>query len=111
MGWGSVSNYFGKQPRAWLGAEDQSLVEMKIVFFISVAILTCLSIECESIPPGHMQPLGSHMPPLEVEVLNSFPDPLSFHSKYVQRNLPVKLKGLMKDTDVLKNWQSDEYLR
>ena len=86
-------------------------VEMLLVFLLFTTVLRFCVGGSESIPPGHMEPLGSHMPPLEVEVLNSFPDPLSFHSKYVQRNLPVKLKGLMKDTDVLKNWQSDEYLR
>ena len=60
--------------------------------------------------PGHMKPLGSHLPPLEIETLDSPPDPLTFYS-YVKQNLPVKLKGLLKDNEVLKNWENDDYLK
>ena len=79
-----------------------------------VTILLSLFItwgSCDNHPPGHMQPLGSHMPPIPLDVLDTYPEPLPFYSNYVKRNWPVKLEGLFKTVDAVKNWQNDEYLR
>ncbi len=77
-----------------------------------IAIVLCLkhSLCDEALPPGHLQPLGSHVAPKTIEESDTFPDPLTFHYSYVRKNTPVKLNGLLKTTDVLTNWQSDEYL-
>ncbi len=79
--------------------------------FIILLSWETLCNEVEVPPAGHMQPLGSHMPPSQIEVLKEFPSALTFYNSYVRNNLPVKLQGLLKNTDVLKNWKKDEYLR
>ena len=62
-------------------------------------------------PPGHMQPLGSHMEPKMVDRIAHVPFPEEFYREYVQPKKPVVFGGLLKRTDVLQNWQKDEYLR
>ena len=61
--------------------------------------------------PGHNLPLGSHTPPSDIDTVNGALEPLLFHSNYVKMKRPVKFKGLLQQNDVLKNWQSDDYLR
>ncbi len=61
--------------------------------------------------PGHMQPLGSHMEPKQIVRINYMPTPREFQEKYVIPKKPVIFEGLMSDLDVIKNWQSDNYLR
>ncbi len=39
------------------------------------------------------------------------PTPREFQEKYVGPKKPVIFEGLMSDLDVIKNWQSDNYLR
>lgn len=58
-----------------------------------------------------MMPLGSHMTPRYVETVFDFLDPLSFHSNHVNKKWPIIFKGLLHNTDVFKNWQSDKYLK
>ena len=62
-------------------------------------------------PPGHMQPLGSHMEPQMVDRIAHVPFPEEFYHEYMQLKKPVVFEGLLKRTDVLRNWQRDEYLR
>ncbi len=61
--------------------------------------------------PGHLKPLGSHMDPDMVPRLLHMPSPLEFHEKFVKEGKPVVMEGVMAGTEVLSNWQSDEYLR
>ena len=61
--------------------------------------------------PGHMQPLGSHIPPEYVKRLSDVPTPSQFAEQYVRPKQPVIFEGLIKDLDVRKNWASDDYLR
>lgn len=61
--------------------------------------------------PGHMMPIGSHRPPLEIDTLQTVPDPLFFYHNYVKPKKPVKFVGLLKDNEVLPRWQDDNYLR
>lgn len=60
--------------------------------------------------PGHMEPLGSHRPPNQLERLVVPPSPLQF-AEYVTRRQPVVMEQLMRNTEVIKNWQSDDYLK
>ena len=68
------------------------------------------SAEADS-PPGHMQPLGSHMEPKPVTRINYMPTPQEFNQKFVSRKQPVIFEGLMSNQEVIKNWQNDKYLR
>ena len=77
------------------------------VFFL---VLFSVSADESSQLPGHMEPLGSHMPPNQLERLVAPPSPLQF-AEYVTRRQPVVMEQLMRDTDVIKNWQNDDYLR
>ena len=61
--------------------------------------------------PGHMQPLGAHMPPEYITRVSSYPTPSQFVEQYIQPKQPVIFEGLMKDLDVRKNWANDDYLR
>ncbi len=61
--------------------------------------------------PGHMQPLGSHMEPKQIAKINYMLTPREFQEKFVKPKKPVVFEGLMSDLDVIKNWQSDDYLR
>ena len=61
--------------------------------------------------PGHMQPLGAHMPPEYVKRLSEVPTPSQFVEQYVRPKQPVIFEGLIKDLEVRKNWANDDYLR
>lgn len=61
-------------------------------------------------PVGHMQPLGSHMAPLEVEVRDSVPDPIEFFNNYVKLSKPVLFKGAAKKFKSFETWKNDDHL-
>ena len=61
--------------------------------------------------PGHLQPLGSHMPPEYVKRVSDVPTPSQFVEQYVRPKQPVIFEGLIKDLQVRKNWAKDDYLR
>ena len=61
--------------------------------------------------PGHLQPLGSHMPPEYVKRVSDVPTPSQFVEQYVRPKQPVIFEGLIKDLEVRKNWADDDYLR
>ena len=67
--------------------------------------------QADSNLPGHLQPLGSHMPPEYVRRVSHIPSPLEFHREYVSSKTPLLMEGIMKNADVIKNWQNDDYLR
>ena len=78
-----------------------------------VLFLLLLAFSDGSDLPGHMQPLGSHRPPLMIETVSQTTKltASSFYYNYGKLNKPVKFSGLLKDNDVIKNWQDDEYLK
>lgn len=83
------------------------------VLCLSVWISVCSATEkSETVVdlPGHLKPLGSHMEPKLVARINHMPTPQEFHEQYVGKKAVV-FEGLMKNQQVIKNWQDDEYLR
>ena len=61
--------------------------------------------------PGHMQPLGSHRPPIVVKRIRHLPSPAEFHRDYVTPKVPVVMDGALYGASVWRKWQSDDYLR
>lgn len=64
----------------------------------------------ETDPPGHLQPLGSHIDPIIVDRIIEFPSAGQFQ-QYVDEHRPVVIEGLLKETDCFYNWRYDSYLR
>lgn len=65
----------------------------------------------ESLLPGHMQPLGSHMSPEFVKRVSDVLRASEFVEQYVQPKQPVIFEGLIRDLRVRKNWADDDFLR
>ena len=61
--------------------------------------------------PGHMQPLGSHRPPIKVTRIQHLPTPAEFHRDYVTPKVPVVMEGALNGASAWKKWQNDDYLR
>jgi len=61
--------------------------------------------------PGHMQPLGSHRPPIQVKRIQHLPTPAEFQRDYVSPKIPVVMEGALNGASVWKKWQNDDYLR
>ena len=62
-------------------------------------------------PPGHLQPLGSHQSPLNVDVQDNQLGPLEFFDNYVKPSRPVLLKGAAKTFPSFNLLNSDAYLK
>ncbi|XP_078483179.1 bifunctional peptidase and arginyl-hydroxylase JMJD5-like isoform X2 [Ciona intestinalis] len=62
-------------------------------------------------PPGHMQPIGSHMPPMPIEEREDLPNPIEFYDKYAKPGKPVVFKGVVKTFPNFNNLRNDSYLR
>ncbi|XP_078482835.1 bifunctional peptidase and (3S)-lysyl hydroxylase Jmjd7-like isoform X3 [Ciona intestinalis] len=62
-------------------------------------------------PPGHMQHIGSHMPPMPIEERDDFPNPIEFYDNYVAPAKPVVFKGVAKKFPNFNNLRNDSYLR
>ena len=77
---------------------------------ILLLISLCAIGSCDD-PPGHMLPLGSHMPPLHVEETERFPNPITFYEEHVAKNKPLIMRGLIKEMEAFQNWRYDSYLR
>lgn len=61
-------------------------------------------------PTGHLQPLGSHQPPVgEVLSVDEIPSPQEFFQKYLQPGKPVLFKGAATKIPAYKLW-TDDYL-
>ena len=82
----------------------------KMLLGIAFLLLSASADESSRLPAGHMEPLGSHRPPDQLERLVVPPSPLQF-AEYVSRPQPVVMEQLMGNTDVIRNWQNDNYLR
>ena len=61
--------------------------------------------------PGHFLPLGSHVAPINVKRLTYLPSPTEFYLHFVEKRTPFVMEGAMTTTEVLSNWQNDDYLR
>ena len=81
------------------------------VLLVLVLPSYCTTDENKDELPGHMQPLGSHMPPEYVKRVTELATPTQFVDQNVHPKQPVVFEGLIKDLDVRKNWASDDYLR
>ena len=84
-----------------------------LLYSLAIAVMVAMVASTDatsSSRPGHMEPLGSHRPPEPIERLVVPPSPLEF-AEYVSRRQPVVIEQLLANTEVLKNWQSDNYLR
>lgn len=76
--------------------------------------LQLLLASCSAEPadlPGHMKPLGSHRDPELVTRIVHAPSVVEFQQEYAQPRRPLVMEGILANTDLIKNWQQDEYLR
>nr|XP_002129610.1 jmjC domain-containing protein 7 [Ciona intestinalis] len=74
-----------------------------------ICVLFVLSVNSAD-PVGHLQPLGSHMDPLPIEVLDTMPNPIDFFDNYVQKSKPVLFRGAAFKFPSFESWRSDDYL-
>nr|XP_039253393.1 bifunctional peptidase and arginyl-hydroxylase JMJD5-like isoform X2 [Styela clava] len=82
-----------------------SIEFVTLVWFVS---LSCI-VKCGD-PMGHLQSLGSHMPPIKIDVIHTPPSPQEFFDKYIKVNKPVVIKGAAKVLSNFKTWRDDDYL-
>nr|XP_026689484.1 jmjC domain-containing protein 5-like [Ciona intestinalis] len=82
---------------------------MTLVFVLCVVQLAVVVVADD--PPGHMQPIGSHMPPMPIEERDDLPNPIEFYDNYVKPGIPVVFKGAAKKFPSYYNWTNDTYLR
>ncbi|XP_033727153.1 bifunctional peptidase and arginyl-hydroxylase JMJD5-like [Pecten maximus] len=63
------------------------------------------------IPIGHLRPLGFQRNP-SGKVMNTLdmPHAHAFNIKYIKSNKPVAIREAMKNQQILKDWENDEYL-
>lgn len=63
-------------------------------------------------PPGPLEWLGSHQPPVEnqIEKVATYPDPLIFFKKYVRLGKPLIFRHLAASMPAHQLW-TDSYLR
>ena len=62
-------------------------------------------------PPGHLEPLGSHQPPLgSIDNTDLLPSSQDFFEQYALPGQPVLFKGAAKKMPAFSKW-TDEYLR
>ena len=62
-------------------------------------------------PPGHLEPLGSHQPPLgSIGNTDLVPSSQDFFEQYALPGEPVLFKGAAKKMPAFSKW-TDEYLR
>jgi hypothetical protein len=80
-------------------------------FGFFLPLLLVLSSNANNSLPGHLQPLGSQIPPVgNVLTLLEVPSPQEFFDKFVKPGKPVLFKGAATETPAYKLW-TDEYLR
>ncbi|XP_078483175.1 bifunctional peptidase and (3S)-lysyl hydroxylase JMJD7 [Ciona intestinalis] len=84
---------------------------MKFGFVILYCIVQLAVVVVADDPPGHMQPIGSHMPPMPIEEREDLPNPIEFYDNYVKPGIPVVFKGAAKKFPNFNDMKSDEYLR
>ena len=83
------------------------------LFLLLISIAVCLPwlLVKANDTPGHMQPLGSHRPPMQIDVVEKMLHPLEFFDKYVQPSKPVLMKGAAKNFPSFGLWKNDSYLK
>ena len=78
----------------------------EIVIF---GLLSLCQILCQ--PQGHLKPLGQQRTPEgHIEIVESVPDPLTFHRDYVAGSKPVVFRGAAKNIPAFNLW-TDEYMK
>ena len=83
--------------------KQKSLVlVLKLLFLQSVC--------ADGFPKGHLEPLGSHCPPGNIEERHDVPTPLEFWNDYVKVSRPVVFRGAAKHSAAFRLW-TDEYLK
>lgn len=79
-----------------------------VLILISVWIISPLE---SKHPPGHLQPLGSHQPPVgSIRTTEIVPDALEFFEQNALPGEPLLFKGAAKKMPAYLKW-TDEYLR
>nr|CAB3257799.1 jmjC domain-containing protein 7 [Phallusia mammillata] len=81
------------------------------VIHVTVAVLNFVLVVMGGDPPGHMQPIGAHAPPLPLAELDTFPGPIEFFDNYVKPSRPVVFRGAAKQFPSFDNWKNDDYLK
>jgi len=88
--------------------------ELFLLALLIIYVRTCLcgdSSDAGTDLPGHMQPLGSHKPPILVQRIQHLPTPAEFYKTYVQPKVPVVMEGALDEATIWRKWQNDDYLR
>nr|XP_026689371.1 lysine-specific demethylase 8-like isoform X2 [Ciona intestinalis] len=83
----------------------------KCIIIISCIVQLAVVVVVADDPPGHMQPIGSHMPPMPIEERDDLPNPTEFYDNYVTPGKPVVFKGVVKKFPNFNNLRNDSYLR
>ena len=89
--------------------------------FIVLAMTVCFyplcaensDVNIDSVPRGHMEPLGSHREPensLIVDELENVPSAKEFWTKYVKHSRAAVLRGAAKHSLAFTHW-TEEYLK
>ncbi|XP_039253385.2 bifunctional peptidase and (3S)-lysyl hydroxylase JMJD7-like [Styela clava] len=84
-------------------------MKMDFAFLLCLASVFCVAKSDD--PPGHLQPLGSHMPPIKIDVIDTPPNPQEFFDKYIKVNKPIVIRGAAKVFSNFNTWRDDDYLR
>uniref|UniRef100_H2YG19 JmjC domain-containing protein n=1 Tax=Ciona savignyi TaxID=51511 RepID=H2YG19_CIOSA len=84
-------------------------IRCRPIIFVLCYVVQAVLVEAGD-PPGHLQPIGSHMPPMHIEERNDFPNPIEFYDNYVAPGKPVLFKGAAKQFPSYNNWKNDSYL-
>ncbi|XP_057307758.1 uncharacterized protein LOC130645700 [Hydractinia symbiolongicarpus] len=63
-----------------------------------------------SLFPGHLEPLGSKQPQVEIETLTEYPSEKDFFKHYITPGRPFLLKNGAKNQAAFKKW-TDEYMK
>ena len=80
-------------------------------FCLFIPLLFTLSSNTNGDLTGHLQPLGSQVPPVgDVLTLAEIPSPQEFFDKFVKPGKPVVFKGAATKTPAYELW-TDDYLR
>ena len=77
---------------------------------VVITVLVFSPLECKH-PPGHLQPLGSHQPPVgSISSADVVPSAKDFFEQNALRGEPLLLKGAAKKIPAYSKW-TDDYLR
>jgi hypothetical protein len=80
-------------------------------FCLFIPLLFTLSSNTNGDLTGHLQPLGSQVPPVgDVLTLAKIPSPQEFFDQFVKPGKPVVFKGAATKTPAYELW-TDDYLR